>query len=157
MIIRRRIKLTQSWSSDQDYITEATNYVALTQSWKKQVLLEFNDCNVSHPDRHPSVLTLDSKVTLCVEGNDIVGGLPDTFKSMRLLQTLTVDVAQRVDSEGRVIPGVVYERGGVMIIKYLNDDLPQFLAEQLVAREEASEAEAKLEGETAAKQSEHEA
>ena len=76
---------------------------------------------------------------------------------MRLLQTLTVDVAQRVDSEGRVIPGVVYERGGVMIIKYLNDDLPPFLAEQLVAREKAAAAEAKLEVEAAAEPSEHEA
>ena len=71
MIIRHRIKLTRSWSSDQDYITESTNVVALTQSWEKQVLWEFNDCWVSHPERKHSVLTLDSKVTLCVEGNDV--------------------------------------------------------------------------------------
>ena len=106
MIIRRRIKLTRSWSSDQDYITEATNYVALTQSWKKQVLLEFNDCNVSHPDRHPSVLTLDSKVTLCVDDNDV----QTTFTG--LLEFIYATQGEPTTSEADVIQRIFYDDGG---------------------------------------------
>jgi len=107
MIIRRRIKLTRSWSSDQDYITEATNYVALTQSWKKQVLLEFNDCNVSHPDRHPSVLTLDSKVTLCVDDNDV----QTTFTG--LLEFIYATQGEPTTSEADVIQRIFYDDGMV--------------------------------------------
>jgi len=106
MIIRRRIKLMRSWSSDQDYITEATNYVALTQSWEKQVLLEFNDCNVSHPERKHSVLTLDSKVTLCVEGNDVQA----TFTG--LLEFICGDLGEPTTSEADVIQRIFYDDGG---------------------------------------------
>ena len=106
MIIRRRIKLMRSWSSDHDYITEATNYVALTQSWKKQVLLEFNNCNVSHPDRHPSVLNLDSKVTLCVEDKDVKA----TFTG--LLEFICGDLGEPTTSEAGVIRRIFYDDGG---------------------------------------------
>ena len=106
MIIRRRIKLMRSWSSDQDYITEATNYVALTQSWEKQVLWEFNDCWVSHPERKHSVLTLDSKVTLCVEGNDVQA----TFTG--LLEFICGDLGEPTTSEADVIQRIFYDDGG---------------------------------------------
>ena len=107
MIIRRRIKLMRSWSSDHDYITEATNYVALTQSWEKQVLLEFNDCNVSHPDRHPSVLTLDPTVILRVEDNDVQA----TFTG--LLEFICGDLSEPAISESNVIQRVFYDDGMV--------------------------------------------
>ena len=106
MIIRRRIKLMRSWSSDQDYITEATNYVALTQSWEKQVLWEFNDCWVSHPERKHSVLTLDSKVTLCVEGNDVQA----IFTG--LLEFICGDLGEPTTSEADVIQRIFYDDGG---------------------------------------------
>jgi hypothetical protein len=105
MIIRRRIKLMRSWSSDHDYITEATNYVALTQSWEKQVLLEFNDCNVSHPDRHPSVLTLDPTVILRVEDNDVQA----TFTG--LLEFIYGDLGEPTTSEADVIQRIFYDNG----------------------------------------------
>ena len=105
MIIRRRIKLMRSWSSDHDYITEATNYVALTQSWKKQVLLEFNDCWVSHPERKHSVLTLDPTVTLCVEGNDVQA----TFTG--LLAFICGDLGEPTTSEADVIQRIFYDEG----------------------------------------------
>ena len=106
MIIRRRIKLMRSWSSDQDYITESPCAVALMQSWKQQVLLEFNNCNVSHPDRHPSVLTLDSKVTLCVEDKDVKA----TFTG--LLQFICGDLGEPTTSEADVIQRIFYDDGG---------------------------------------------
>jgi len=112
---RSRIKLMRSWSSDQDYITETTNYVALTQSWKQQMLLEFNDCGVSHPgcsqddsqdDRHPSVLTLDPKVTLCVEDNDVQA----TFTG--LLEFIYATQGEPTTSEADVIQRIFYDDGG---------------------------------------------
>ena len=106
MIIRRRIKLMRSWSSDQDYITESTNVVTLTQSWEKQVLWEFNDCWVSHPERKHSVLTLDSKVTLCVEGNDVQA----TFTG--LLEFICGDLGEPTTSEADVIQRIFYDDGG---------------------------------------------
>lgn len=113
MIIRRRIKLTRSWSSDQDYITEATNYVALTQSWEKQVLWEFNDCWVSHPERKHSVLTLDSKVTLCVEGNDVQAIFTGLLEFIYAIEKPpTSDEGDPPTSEADVIQRIFYDDGG---------------------------------------------
>ena len=83
MIIRRRIKLSRSWSSDQD-----------------------NNCNVSHPNRHPSVLNLDSKVTLCVEDKDVKA----TFTG--LLEFICGDLGEPTTSEADVIQRIFYDDGG---------------------------------------------
>ena len=65
---------------------------------------------------------------LCVEGNGLQGALPEAFRDLRFLQTLTCDPAQRRDHCGRAIPDAVYARGGGMVVRFLNGNLPEFLA-----------------------------
>jgi len=119
---RSRIKLMRSWSSDQDYIAETTNPEALTQSWEKQVLLEFNDCGVSHPScsqddsqdgRRPSVLTLDPKVTLCFEDNDVQATFTGLLEFIYAIEEPpTSDEGDPPTSKADVIQRIFYDYGG---------------------------------------------
>ena len=106
---RSRIKLTRSWSSDQDVVPVSPGPFEDIQAWKERISLEFNDCGVSHPvshsDRKHSVLTLDPTVILRVEDNDVQA----TFTG--LLEFIYGDLGEPTTSEADVIQRIFYDNG----------------------------------------------
>ena len=106
---RSRIKLTRSWSSDQDVVPASPGPFEDIQAWKERISLEFNDCGVSHPvshsDRKHSVLTLDSTVILRVEHKECVADFTG------LLEFIYATQGEPDTSASEVIQRIFYDNG----------------------------------------------